>query len=200
MTVTGHCTIQTLDLAGTRAKGCMLALEMQMSSHVVHFEMFSVFVCGGLELFSVLSMWMCRVVPLWRHCVICIYCSPPREFQVFWLRLSSRPFSSSPSRKPWETRPACQSRAAWGKMGESWRQTALRPCTLAPSSDMAPPSPWCPPTSHRNQKLTLCLKPSYPSTEVQISRKPREKHAIAGSNTTNLITHSFSPRKRRQQL
>lgn len=58
LTVMGHCTITTLELAETRAKGCMLALEMQMSSHVVHFEMFSVFVCGGLELFSVLSLWM----------------------------------------------------------------------------------------------------------------------------------------------
>lgn len=179
----------------------MLALEMQMSSHVVHFEMFSVFVCGGLELFSVLSMWMCRVIPLWRHCVICIYCFPSPESSKYSDSASRpAPFSSSPSRKPWETRPACQSRAAWGKMGVSWGQTALRPCTLAPPSDMAPPSPWCPPTSHRNQKLTLCLKPSYPSTEVQISRKPRQKHAVAGSNTTTLITHSFSPRKRRQQL
>lgn len=99
----------------------------------------------------------------WLRCHTVILFAPPPESSTYSDSASHpAPSSSSPSRKPWETKPACQSRAAWGKMGVSWRQTALRPCTLAPPTDMAPPSPWCPPTSHRNQKLTLCLKPSYP--------------------------------------
>lgn len=138
---------------------------MQMSSHVVYFliEMFSVFVCGsGLELLS-LCLYECvsSGCVVMSHCVILF--APPLESSTYSDFASHpAPSSSSPSRKPWETKPACQSRAAWGKTGVSWRQTALRPCTLAPPTDMAPPSPWCPPTSHRNQKLTSCLNPSHP--------------------------------------
>lgn len=140
----------------------------------------------------------------WFRCDVTVsfaYCFPLPESSTYSDSASRpAPFSSSPSRKPWETRPACQSRAAWGKMGVSWRQTALRPCALAPPSDTAPPSLWCPPTSHRNQKLTLCLKPSYPSTEVQIhatTGEPRRRRLVLTRTRTwqtwkETTTHTLS--------
>lgn len=120
------------------------------------------------------------------HCVI-LFAPPPESSTYSDSASRPAPSSSSPSRKPWETKPACQSRAAWGKTGVSWRQTALRPCTLAPPTDMVPPSPWCPPTSHRNQKLTSCLKPSHP--------KFRNTPACASQGIWTWKEQQFSPRE-----
>lgn len=130
-----------------------------------------------------LHSWYVLCICLWRPAIrwaalCCVWCVVMSLCHVHIISRASSvysdsashpaPLSSSPSRKPWETRPVCQSRAAWGRTGVSWRQTALRPCILAPPTDMAPPSLWYPPTSHRNQKLTLCLKPSYPTTGLLV--------------------------------
>lgn len=102
----------------------------------------------------------------------CNWAAPKAKTPICW---NSRPRSklcslflhSSPSLKPWGTKPVCPSQAALVKTGGFWRPTVPRLSTLGLPSTRVLVWLWSPLSSPENQNFLKCLFPETKGAKLE---------------------------------